>query len=266
MKILKIQQNSEEWLEFRRGKSGGSEFGGLFPTKSPLKSDIVSILESKGIEFKKTDTVGVLLKKLEPQDIAVLKLEMDLKDHYYELLAHSVARDLTPNDYADRIPNIANMSKLEFAAARGHLLESEARKAVSDKLKIQFEGENEVWVSDECDDIYVSPDGWKTDDDGKIRVALEIKCLNSIEIIKANRTGKYPDKYYPQVCKYFMVNDNLETLYFAMYTDLIPGLELQLWKIERRDVASDIKIMKIFEHKIMERLRSDREEIERLGF
>lgn len=266
MKVLKIQQNSEEWLEFRKGKSGGSEFGALFPTKSPLKSDIVSILELKGTEFKKTDKLDVLLEKLDPEDIATLKLEMDLKDHYYELLASSVARDLTPNDYADRIPNISNMTKLEFAAARGHLLEAEARTAVSDKLNIEFEGEDEVWVSDKCDDIYVSPDGWKTDDDGKIRVALEIKCLNSVEIVKANRTGEYPNAYYPQICKYFMVNDDLQILYFAMYTDLIPGLELQLWEIKRDDVADDIKIMTIFEHKIMERLRKDKEEIERLGF
>lgn len=266
MKILKIQQNSEEWLGFRKGKSGGSEFGDLFPTKTPLKADIMAVLTAKGVEFNKTDKMDVLLRKMQPEDIARLKLEMDLKDHYYELLASSVARDLTPNDYADRIPNIANMTKLEFAAARGHLLESEARVAVSEKLSIDFKGEDEVWISDECDDIYVSPDGWKTDDDGKIRTALEIKCLNSTEIVKANRTGEYPKGYYPQVCKYFMVNDDLEVLYFAMYTDLIPGLELQLWKIERNDVADDLKIMKIFESQIMERLRKDIKEIENMGF
>ena len=134
MKILKIQQNSEEWLEFRKGKSGGSEFGDLFPTKAPLKADIMAVLTAKGVEFNKTDKMDVLLRKMQPEDIARLKLEMDLKDHYYELLASSVARDLTPNDYADRIPNIANMTKLEFAAARGHLLESEARVAVSERL------------------------------------------------------------------------------------------------------------------------------------
>ena len=63
-----------------------------------------------------------------------------------------------------------------------------------------------------------------------------------------------------------MVNDDLEVLYFAMYTDLIPGLELQLWKIERNDVADDLKIMKIFENQIMERLRKDIKEIENMGF
>ena len=45
MKVIKLQQNSDEWLEFRKGKSGGSEFKNLWIPGLPLKAKIIERLE-----------------------------------------------------------------------------------------------------------------------------------------------------------------------------------------------------------------------------
>ena len=37
MKVWEIEQNTEEWLEWRKGKSGGSEIKDLWVSGLPLK-------------------------------------------------------------------------------------------------------------------------------------------------------------------------------------------------------------------------------------
>lgn len=261
MIIREIEQNSEGWLEYRRGKSGGSEFKDIYSTKKPLKSDIIAILERDGISYKKTDTIEVLLGKLKPEDIAKLKLGYDPKERYYEIIAERVARPLTPNDYADRL-NGKTFSMME----RGHILEPEAKIAVEEKLGIEFEKKSVIWEREDNSNIYISPDGWRKNKNGKVTQALEIKCPSSAEVVKAFLTGCYPQEYYPQVCKYFIVNDELERLYFAVYTDLLPELTLQIWTIERTDVRNSLAEMKAYEDAIMARIDADTQKITELGF
>ena len=55
------------------------------------------------------------------------------------------------------------------------------------------------------------------------------------------------NEYQAQVIKYFMVNDDLETLSWVVYTDLIPKLELQILKIRRFDIESLIEDAKAVE-------------------
>ena len=101
MKVLKIQQNSEEWFEFRKGKSGGSEFKDLWIPGLPLKSKIVEFLEKDGQALSPADKrskVEELAAMLEPEELAKLKLDSNPKKKYYELIASEVARPLTPND------------------------------------------------------------------------------------------------------------------------------------------------------------------------
>ncbi len=266
MRIFKIEQNSEEWLEYRKGKSGGSGFSKVFPKKDPKKEEILAFYTDEGIPYEKTWTIKDLLERLAPQDLAKLKLRIAPKEAYYKMLAERVARPITPNDYADRIPNISQLPRAEFMMVRGHLLEDEARTLASERIGIKFVGEDEIWVSDYNDSIFVSPDGWKKDDDGKVRKALEIKCLGSDKVVEAYITQKYPEEYYPQVCKYFIVNDDLEVLYFVIYTDLIPGLELQVWEIKRSDVESDIEVMRFYEDGLMRQMDEDEKRIREAGF
>jgi hypothetical protein len=210
MKIIELDQNSEEWLEYRKGKSGGSAFGKLYKVNG--------------------------------------RTNETLKDQFFVMLAERVARPMTPNDYLDRIPEGLTFSW----AVRGHILEPEAAKAFElETGKILDDGK--VWASDYDPSSYVSPDRVIKSSDGKIREAVEIKCLSSEKVLKiwwerrqmkegqSDFIALPSNEYQAQVIKYFMVNDDLETLYWVVYTDLIPKLELQILKIRRTDISALIE-------------------------
>lgn len=66
--------------------------------------------------------------------------------------------------------------------------------------------------------------------------------------------------------KYFMVNDDLETLHFIVYTDVIPELELQVFDIKCKDVEDRLSEAKAFETESLKRANKLAERIERLSF
>jgi len=263
MKVIKLQQNSDEWLEFRKGKSGGSEFKNLWIPGLPLKAKIIERLERENplSPEDKRCTVQELAGMLEPSELAELKLEAEPKKHFYEIVADRVARPVTPNDYEDRL----NGEPFTMMA-RGHILEPEAIAAFEEKTGKKVDEESCVWISDYDPNAYVSPDGCITSEDGKIREAIEVKCLDSPKVVKAYLTGKYPKEYMPQALKYFMVNDDLETLHFVIYTDVIPGLELQIFEIKREEMEELYVEAKVFEKVVLERIEKDASKIESLSF
>lgn len=263
MKVINLRQNTEEWLEFRKGKSGGSEFKDLYITGYPQKTKIIEHLEREQPlpPADKRATVDVLAAMLQPEELAELKLEAEPKKRFYEIVAERVARPMTPNDYVDKLDG-----QPFSLMARGHILEPEALAAFAEKTGKKLDKDSVVWVSDYDENIYISPDGSITDEDGKVREAVEVKCLTSPEVIKAYDQGHYPKEYEPQVLKYFIVNEDLETLYFVIYTDLIPGLELQIFEIHRDEIADKLAEAKAFEVAIMSRIDALAKEIEEKGF
>ncbi len=264
MKVLKIAQNSEEWREFRLGKSGGSEFKDLWIPGYPLKSKIIEELEKDGQPLPPEDkkmTVAELAGMLEPEELAELKLAGEPKERYYEIIAERVARPVTPNDYADQLGG-----EPFSMMARGHILEPEAIAAFEAKTGKKVDEDSVVWISDYDPNAYVSPDGVITNKDGKATEAIEVKCLSSAKVVKAYLEKKYPKEYAPQILKYFMVNDDLEVLHFVIYTDLIPGLELQIFDIKREEMEQQYTEAKVFEKVILQRINKAAEKIESLSF
>ena len=223
MRILDIDQNSDEWMEYRKGKSGGSAFGKIYKVNG--------------------------------------RANETLKDQFFTMLAERVARPMTPNDYLDRVPDGVTFSW----AVRGHILEPEAAKAFELETGLILD-DGKVWESAYNQYSYVSPDRVIKSPDGKIREAVEIKCLSSEKVLKIwwdklHLTTDGSDfwaipsnEYQAQVIKYFMVNDDLETLYWIVYTDLIPKLELQILEIKRADVMSLIEDAKKVEKHYLEEL------------
>ena len=263
MKVINLQQNSEEWLEFRKGKSGGSEFKNIWIPGLPTKTKILEKLEKYsplGAADKKL-SVRELADMLEPEELVDLKLESEPKKHFYEIVADRVARPITPNDYLDRLEG-----QPFSMMARGHILEPEAIAAFEAKTGKKVDSESVVWVSDYDENAYVSPDGCITNKDGKVREACEVKCLSSAEVVKVYADQQYPKEYEPQVLKYFMVNDDLEVLHFIVYTDVIPGLELQVFDIKRSDIEDRLTEAKAFEKEILKRVDKLSQQIERLSF
>lgn len=263
MKVIKLQQNSDEWLEFRKGKSGGSEFKNLWIPGLPLKAKIIERLERENplSPEDKRCTVQELAGMLEPSELAELKLEAEPKKHFYEIVADRVARPVTPNDYEDRL----NGEPFTMMA-RGHILEPEAIAAFEEKTGKKVDKDSVVWVSDYDENAYVSPDGAITGKDGKVREACEVKCLSSAEVIKCFDEHCYPKEYEPQVLKYFMVNEDLETLHFIIFTDLIPGLEFQVFDINRNDVEERLAEARAFEKASLKRIDELASKIEGLSF
>lgn len=256
MKIIKFEKNSEEWLEFRKGKSGGSSFKDLYISKLPLIGEMKAKLDELQIEYPKTAKADELAALLGADNIVALKLNAEPKDRYYEIIAERVARPITPNDYMDRL-NGATFSM----ANRGHILEPEAIEVFNEKTGKNANPECVVWVRDDNENIYISPDAVISEEE-----AVEVKCLESKKIIEAFLTKKYPQEYRMQIVKYFVVNEKLKKLYFILYTDVIPGLELQIFEIKREYIMQQIEEARVFEDCIMRRIDSDTSKILELTF
>lgn len=211
MKIIELDQNSEEWFHYRLGKSGGSNFGKLFKTSG-----------------RGNDKV---------------------RDYAYTLLAERVARPMTPNDYLDDMPE--EMKGMPFSwAIRGHILEPRVADLFSKKYNLVL-SEGKVWEDEDAKESYVSPDRSIVGQDGKIKEAVEIKCLSTDKVLKvwADSMSKSAfeaipnNDYQAQVLKYFMINKDLEKLYWVVYTDLIidhPDFMVVL-EIKREDVISMVE-------------------------
>lgn len=259
MKVWEIEQNTEEWLEWRKGKSGGSEIKDLWVSGLPLKSDMIKALGG-GEDIKKL-SAEELGKKLTPNMMAELKLGRKPKKHYYEMLAERVARPLTPNDYIDRL-NGKPFSMME----RGHILEPEIAARFEQVTGLTLDAKSVVWESDYSPYAYISPDRTITSEDGKVRTAVEIKALDSPKVLEIWKTGDIPEEYIPQIVKYFTVNDDLEVLYWVVGTDLIPGLEIQIFRIPRSDVEDKIEELKAFEIGVLSMLEKDAEAIESIPY
>jgi hypothetical protein len=262
MIVRQITQNTEEWLEYRKGKSGGSEFKDLYITGLPLVGAMKAKLDELQIEYPKTAKAAELAILFAPEALAEIKLEAEPKKRYYEIVAERVARPITPNDYVDRL-NGEPFSMM----ARGHILEPEALAAFAGKYGKDLEPESVIWERADNPNIYISPDGVVACGSKAVAYeAVEVKCLDNAETIKAYLTGEYPKEYEAQVIKYFVVNEKLEKLYFVLYTDCIPGLELQVWEIRREDVADRIAEAKAFEDAVMKLIDRDATKIAELGF
>ena len=262
MKVVKIQQNTEEWAEFRKGKSGGSTLKDLWVAGMPLKNVILDklIKTSRPIPDKKHQTIPELAALLEPEELAELKLMGRPKKRYYEMLAERVARPLTPNDYADQL-NGEPFSMM----ARGHILEPVIAENFAKAYNKKLDEDSVVWVSDDDPNSFISPDRTITDKDGKVREALEIKALSSANVLEIWKTNEIPAEYRPQIVKYFIINEDLETLYWVVGTDLIPGLELQVFPVKREEVEDEIREMKAFEKLILKMAEDDVKKLDKLA-
>lgn len=257
MKIINIPQNTEEWSEFRLGKSGGSGLGKLYPSRTITKDVALNYLakshDSLWVQAYKRASAAEVVEMLTAEDIGIIKAQGDKKDEFYKLVAERVARPITPNDYEDRLDG-----KKFSMMARGHLLEKEAVAEFEKRNKVKVNTDSIVWQRDDNPDSIVSPDAVIGD-----TRAVEVKAFDTHRIIRAFDENCYPPECYEQVVKYFIVNEKLETLHFVMYTDVMPSLPYLQFDIKREDVATDIVELKAFEDAILLQVK---ELSERLAF
>lgn len=253
MQIIKFEKNSEEWREFRLGKSGGSGLGSLYPAREITMAVAKKYLEDKGEYVDKKLKAAEVIGMLTAEEIGEIKAQGDKKDGYYKLIAERIARPVTPNDYEDRL----NGQKFTMMA-RGHILEQEAIEEFERRNNVKVDKDSVVWQRDDNPNSIVSPDATI----GEER-AVEVKAFDTHRIIRAYDEHHYPDECHEQVVKYFIVNPKLKVLHFVMYTDVMPALPYIQFDIKREDVESDINELKAFEDSILSQID---ELSERLAF
>lgn len=165
------------------------------------------------------------------------KRDLKPKKGYYELIAERVA-----------IP-----SNGENPMDRGHRIESEAIERFCKATKKKVNTDLVIWHRDEDDSIAISPDGYiekKVKGVKKIVGGVECKCLNSASHIEAWLTKEIPSEYQDQVTQYFVVNDDLETLFFVFYDPRMP-IDLFWIEIRREDRLVEIHASLEMERKVL---------------
>lgn len=237
MKILDLEQRSQEWLDFHEGRISGSSAKDYSSVRYIPKAELVEFAESKGYEFPKNLTMDNIKAMLTEDELNELYANVQINDSIYKLIAQRIAKPINPNDYT--LPEGATYS----AMLRGQILEEEARELISEKLGKQIIP-GRVWQSDVNEYMICSPDGEIVDDTGKVSEAVEIKCLDSWKVVKAYYEKHPPLDYEAQIIQYFLVNENLQKLYFCIYSDVFtnPDLGLQIFELKREDYREKIEL------------------------
>lgn len=254
MKILDLEQRSQEWLDFHEGRISGSSAKDYSSVRYIPKTELVEFAESKGYEFPKNLTMDNIKAMLTEDELNELYANVQINDSIYKLIAQRIAKPINPNDYT--LPEGVTYS----AMLRGQILEEEARDLISEKLgKKIIPGR--VWQSDVNEYMICSPDGEFEDE----TEAVEIKCLDSWKVVKAYYEKHPPSEYKPQILQYFVVNDKLKKLYFCIYSDVFsnPELGLQIFEINREDYKEEIEIVKRVENATLELVEK---EVQKLMF
>jgi len=164
-------------------------------------------------EIKKGVITGTVLK-------AISGTPKARQDAIYELLAERLTVGV-PDEY-------------ENPMDRGNRLEPEAIASFELATGKQVK---KVGFCQRDDNPFIgnSPDGLIGD-----REALEVKCPMGKNYVKAWITNEIPDEYYWQCIQYFVVNDNLDVLYFVLYNPDIPVYDMHTILMHRTDVEADI--------------------------
>lgn len=156
---------------------------------------------------------------------------------------------------------------------RGLRLQEEAMQLFSEKYAIDLDTDPGMWVSGMSESIGYSPDGAEPGDNPTY--ATEVKCLSSANHLKyiitdkrRQQTDEYKtidsipndasNAYREQVIQAFVVNENLERLYFILYDDRI-ALEpymLHVITIERQDIKDEIEAQRQTQLNVLEEVNA----------
>ena len=249
MIISKTDQNTEKWLEERRGRILGSIAQDVIP-KPPLKADVEKSLKSLGMEFIQDEDGSLLnadmLRKILPlEQLVELGRREDRKVGFYQLIADSMG---IPPDDEDRMD-------------RGHRLEDQACEILAEKLGEKMERVG-ICSRDDEEKIANSPDRL-IKIKGKYSQAVEVKCLKSALHLQALIEQKIPQEYWSQAMQYFVVNDDLEILHFVFYDPRVTAVPFHVIEIRREDVATAIEKLLAYQRDTLLQAKAI---IERLAF
>lgn len=135
---------------------------------------------------------------------------------------------------------------------RGHDLEQTAIDLFSEKTgkKVERVG---LCLSDKNENIALSPDGL-IKVKGKYKEAVEVKALSASRHLQAMFENKIPSEYEFQVLQYFIVCEDLQTLYFVFYDPRITAKPIFWLEARREDLLEDIEAYTEYQEKVLKEL------------
>lgn len=206
MKILNLEQGSEEWFAYRKGKVSGTMLGELYSKRGTRK-------------------IG-----------------------FYELIAEKLA--IEPDD--------------ENRMDRGLRLEDEAIEMFTNETGKTVERVG-VCVHDKYPQVIQSPDGLVAPKkkSGVYTEAVEVKCLSPARHLQAVIENKVPSEYEAQMVQYFIVNPDLQTLFFVFYDPRIASIPFHIVEVKREELGDRPQMYLEFQ---LEQLKEVDEIVERLAF
>jgi len=246
MQIIQVEQNSEEWREKRKRKVLGSHVDDLLACSTGTKEQGVEALDKFGVEYPMTKTGTPKGTKAELEEFVTPEVENYLmsqapkKLQYYQLIADHIAVD-THYEYDENGEIAFNDSTM---MDRGHILEQEAADILSEKIDKELVQVG-ICVRDDDPDIGNSPDRLVKSETGVYTEAVEIKCIKTAKHIQALLEGKIPAEYTSQAVQYFVVNDDLQTLYFCFYDPRIQeryACRFHYFELHRSDPEIAVRI------------------------
>jgi hypothetical protein len=181
--------------------------------------------EKEWLEFRKAKILGTKLKDI------IVKRGTGKKVGFYQLIADRLALD----------------GDDENPMERGHRLEEEAIDLLTETTGVKFNKDLVIISRDDNPNIAYSPDGFT--DDGK--VSVEVKCLKSALHIQTIIEDKVPNEYIEQTVQPFIVNDDLEKLFFVSYDPRLITRPFHVIEINRSDVEAEISLWKEYEEKTL---------------
>lgn len=232
--VFEYNQGSEAWHKDRAGKTTSTGAKSLVGYKDMLKNELVAhAVDMKlGVEADikkmKVDDLKKLIIDAYPTFEGKRLVKKVDSDYRYRILAHELSDGTAPD---------------EDPRERGHRLEPENRDAVSEKIgKPIFE----VGFAQREDEprIAMSPDGVVGLPDDKVFTEMfEGKSLAGWKHVKAWLENEIPKDMITQGLQYFVVNDDLETLYFSFYCPEIKTHPLHIIPMTRAQYADQIQVL-----------------------
>jgi len=164
------------------------------------------------LDARKGKVTGTRLKDL------IVKRGTKPKKGFYEIIAERVALPPTEENPMDRGQRLEEIAIQRFVKETG--------KEVNTDLVLICRDDNQ--------DIAYSPDGTIGDTE-----SVEVKCLNSASHLEAYLTKEIPSEYEEQSIQPFVVNDNLQKLYFVFYDPRMP-IDFFFFEVNREDIEDKI--------------------------
>lgn len=271
MKILNVSQaqDTQAWLDARIGKITGTKAGTLALEHYAQKD--VSKLEAMADKAKTEEKAEEYREKAAQakRDNARLKVNLD----FWQFLADMVAEQPDgepPMERGHRLENTNIMMACEKLGIHPYSVEFDAGMWVSDvddriavspdahaKPQIGINGlEYNPTFAFEAKSLgtkyhlqTVVPfrvlqmlyDSETSDEQREELRSLALKLFP--EILESRREFDFiPEQYQAQVLQYFVVNPDLETVYFTMYDDRVySSLRHEVFEVDRLSVASEIE-------------------------